>query len=361
MLFDNSQTNLMAALPGRTSITLSYRENYFALAYAALDYTEPSKNQYQFMLEGLEDHWTMAGNNRFARYMNLSPGEYVFKVKGSNSAGVWNDDVCALRIVIEPPFWRTWWFYILSAGSVCAAAVGAYKLRVRQKLRRQSELERVREAENIRVRKRAADDFHDEFGHKLTKISLLSQVIRRALNGSAPDLAVQLDKVIQTSEELSMGMRDFLWTLNPEKDSVHDAVIRLKDFGDELFNSCGVGFEVVGLSDDLVRVPLSIEWRRHVTLLFKEAMHNAAKHAGCRAVCLAVTAQSGTLEIRLTDDGEGFDPARPSDGQGLASMAHRAAKLGGALRVESAPGKGTSVIFAGALPAVVQRVSEEGR
>jgi signal transduction histidine kinase len=293
--------------------------------------------------------------------MNLSPGEYVFKVKGSNSSGVWNDDVSALKIIIEPPFWRTWWFYILSAGSACAAVVAVYKFRVRQKLRRQSELERVRETENIRVRKRAADDFHDEFGHKLTKISLLSQVIRKALNGGAPELAVQLDKVIQTSEELSMGMRDFLWTLNPEKDTVHDVVIRLKDFGDELFNSCGVGFEVVGLSDGLVNAPLSIEWRRHLTLLFKEAMHNTAKHARCRAVTLAVAAQPGTLEIRLTDDGAGFDTARTSDGQGLASMAHRAAKLGGGLRVESAPGKGTSVIFSGDLPVIAQRVAEEGR
>lgn len=350
MLFDNTQSNLMSELPGRSSVTLSHTQNFFAISFSALDYTEPSKNQYTFKLEGFDDDWIPSGNVRFARYMNLSPGEYVFKVKGSNNSGVWNETVSVFTIIITPPFWRTWWFYSLSAAAFCGSILMIYHYRVRQKVRRLTELERVRNAENVRVRKHAADDFHDEFGHKLTKISLLSQVIRRALNGGAPELAEQLDKVIQTSSELSMGMRDFLWTLNPEKDTVHDVMIRLKDFGDELFNSCGVGFEVTGLSKELEDLQLTVDWRRHLTLLFKEAMHNAAKHAGCTAVKLTLSVVGDRVRVRLDDDGRGFDPSQKTDGQGLTSMANRAGKIGGTLRVASSKGAGTSVEFEAALP-----------
>ncbi len=349
MLFDNTQSNLMAQLPGRRSVTLSYRQNFFGVAFSALDYTEPSKNQYAFKLEGFDEDWIQSGNARFARYMNLSPGEYLLRVKGSNNTGVWNENTPPLRIIITPPFWRTWWFYSLSAAAFCASIFLAYHFRVRQKVARLTELERVRNAENIRVRKRAADDFHDEFGHKLTKISLLSQVIRKALNGGAPELACQLDKVIETSNELSGGMRDFLWTLNPDKGTVHDAVIRLKDFGDELFNSCGVGFEVTGLTKELEEVQLTVDWRRHLTLLFKEAMHNAAKHSGCRNATLSVASEGAKLTVRLTDDGRGFDPCQRSDGQGLTSMRNRADKIGGTLRIAPALGGGTVVEFEGVL------------
>ncbi|OPX31745.1 hypothetical protein B1H10_08425 [candidate division KSB1 bacterium 4484_188] len=72
-------------------ITLSYRQNFFSFGFAALDYTAPQKNQYKYMLEGIDPDWVRAGNRRYASYTNISPGEYVFKVMGSNNDGVWNN------------------------------------------------------------------------------------------------------------------------------------------------------------------------------------------------------------------------------------------------------------------------------
>ncbi|HEV8538076.1 MAG TPA: triple tyrosine motif-containing protein, partial [Bacteroidota bacterium] len=314
------------------------------------DYTHPERNQYAFKLDGFDDEWVTGGNRRFARYMNLDPGEYVFRVKGSNNDGVWNERGSELHITILPPFWKTWWFYSISAVAFFGSLAAFYNHRVKEKVRRLTELERVRDEENKKVRKRAADDFHDEFGHKLTKISLLGQVMKRTTNGGSSELTEHLTKIIQTSNELSMGMRDFLWTLNPDKDSAYDVAIRLKDFGDELFNSTGIGFRVASLSKDLETVRPGIDWRRHVTLMFKEAMNNAAKHSACRNVSLEIAVKNELVEIRLADDGKGFDVGRSTAGQGLYSMQHRAEKIHGTLNIASQHDKGTIVEFIGEAP-----------
>src|SRR5258708_23708045 len=102
-----------------------------------------------------------------------------------------------------------------------------------------------------------------------------------------------------------MGMRDFLWTISPDKDSAFDVAIRLKDFGDELFNSSGIGFRVNGISKDLERFRLAVDWRRHLTLIFIEAMNNVVKHSECRNASLEIVRRNGSIEITLTDDGRG--------------------------------------------------------
>ncbi len=350
MLFDNTERDFISTQPHASSISLSHTENFFALAFAALDYTQPEKNRYAFKLEGFDREWNYSGNRRFARYMNLDPGEYIFKVKGSNNNGVWNETGKELRIVIMPPFWKTWWFYSLSAIAMLSLVVTVYNYRVKEKVRRFTELERVRAAENKRVRKRAADDFHDEFGHKLTKISLLGQVIKRALNGSSPELLEHLNRIIQASNDLSMGMRDFLWTLNPDKDSAYDVAIRLKDFGDELYNGTGIGFRVTGLSKELDRIQVAVDTRRHLTLLFKEAMNNTVKHSECSNVTLGIDMNGQMLDLHLADDGKGFNTENGSHGQGLYSMQARAEKMNGSLTIESNPGTGTKVKFSYFVP-----------
>jgi signal transduction histidine kinase/ligand-binding sensor domain-containing protein/DNA-binding response OmpR family regulator len=93
-------------------INLAYRQN-FALSFVGLNYTSPEQNQYAYKLEGYDDDWNYVGNTNTASYMNLDPGEYVFRVRASNNDGVWNNDGSYIRISVRPPFWRTTYAYIL--------------------------------------------------------------------------------------------------------------------------------------------------------------------------------------------------------------------------------------------------------
>jgi ligand-binding sensor domain-containing protein/signal transduction histidine kinase len=122
-------------------IQLSYKDNFISFEFAALDYHAPDYNQYVYMLEGFDQDWVNAGTRRYASYTNLNGGDYVFRVKGSNSDGVWNEEGSAVRITVTPPVWETWWFrgilLLLLAGSV----LGGYRLRVRNIEKRSQELE----------------------------------------------------------------------------------------------------------------------------------------------------------------------------------------------------------------------------
>lgn len=94
-------------------INLSFDQNVIAFEFAALHFINPAKNKYTYKMEGFDKDWINAGPKRFAEYTNLDPGDYVFKVKGSNPDGIWNADGTSIKIVIAPPFWKTWWAYII--------------------------------------------------------------------------------------------------------------------------------------------------------------------------------------------------------------------------------------------------------
>jgi ligand-binding sensor domain-containing protein len=95
-------------------VALSYDENFFSFDFVALNYLNPQKNQYSYRLAGFDKNWIQSGTRRYASYTNLDPGTYVFEVKGSNNDGVWNQQGASIKVIIHPPFWRTWWFYSLS-------------------------------------------------------------------------------------------------------------------------------------------------------------------------------------------------------------------------------------------------------
>ncbi|HPC82591.1 MAG TPA: two-component regulator propeller domain-containing protein [Thermoanaerobaculaceae bacterium] len=112
-------------------IELRHDESSFAIEFAALDFTDPERNRFRYLLEGFDRAWTEAGTRPFATYTHVSPGSYVFRVQGANNDGVWNERGAALRIVVFPPFWATWWFRGLAAGALFAMLAGAYAWRVR--------------------------------------------------------------------------------------------------------------------------------------------------------------------------------------------------------------------------------------
>lgn len=104
---------LDSALSEIKAIELSFKDQFFSFEFAALDFVDPLKNQYAYRLEGLSENWIYCGKRRFVSFSHLDPGKYMFTVKGSNNAGVWNEQGTSVRLIIHPPFWRTWWAYLI--------------------------------------------------------------------------------------------------------------------------------------------------------------------------------------------------------------------------------------------------------
>jgi len=100
-------------LPLANQIRLPFHHNFFSLEFAGLNFIQSAKNRYVYRLEGFDVNWVRAGTRRYANYTNVPPGTYHFRVRAANNDGVWNTEGASLTILIDPPFWQTWWFYYL--------------------------------------------------------------------------------------------------------------------------------------------------------------------------------------------------------------------------------------------------------
>ncbi len=319
---------LKKAINELSEITLRHDQNFIAFEFAALGYTQPQGNRYAYQLVGLDGDWVQSEGRRFANYPNLAPGNYEFRMRAANHDDVWSEDFKSLKIRILPPWWATWWAYLLYGLAVIGASWGIIRFR-ENSIRR---LEQAKAEERERFRKRTARDFHDEAGNRITKLALLTEVAKRKTD---EHLLAQMEENIQA---LRSGMRDFIWVLDPDCDNLLDTLRRLKDFGNGLFEHSTIQFRTEGLDERLRQSPLNGNERRHILLIFKEAMNNCVKYSAATEAVLSVEGRA----IVFSDNGKGFDPATAT-GNGLRNMRERAGKLGMGLEIKSQANAGSSV------------------
>jgi len=315
-------------------IDLPYSSNVFSFDFVALDYTAPHKNQYAYMMEGFDKNWIYSGHRHFVTYTNLDPGEYVFKVRGSNNDGVWNYKGAEITIKVLPPFWRTWWFIltgIILIGGIIASII---YFRVRHLL----EIERFRT--------KLAADLHDNIGSSLTEISILSEVISHKLKSENEEVKKNLNMISNSSRSLIDNMSDIVWLVNPRRDSLYDLILRLRDTYSELSSYTSISFKSENIKA-LEKVSLSMEHRQHLYLIFKEAINNCITHSSCSEITLDASVKGSKLQMVLKDNGKGFDSEASFHGNGLDNMRNRAKMIGGILIILSEPGKGTTIQFEG--------------
>jgi len=333
-IFDKP-ARLDRSISSTKEITLSHKDNYFSFEFASLDYSKPDRNRYKYMLEGLDRDWTNAGTRRFAGYTHVDAGKYVFKVRGTNGDGVWSDDVASVRIIITPPFWKTWWFIMLMALATTGGIAAVITYRVRQLLAIE------------RLRSKIAADLHDDIGAGLTEISIMGEVISRKIPASSKELIVsEIERIGDTSRHLIDSMSDIVWLINPRRDSLFDLISRLGDSFKETLHAGDIHFKTQNL-DSLKNVRLSMECRQNLYLVFKEAINNSLKYSECTEISLNVELSGKKLVMRLSDNGKGFDTDQAQDGNGLRNMNERADRLGGSLGIDTGPGQGTVIEFTG--------------
>jgi len=313
---------------GLDRLSLSYRDYSIEVEFSALSFTNPAQNRYAYRLEGFDADWVDAGTRRFARYTDLPPGNYVFQVRGSNNDGVWNETGVSLPLAIAPPFWQTWPF---RGALLLAVAAGVWAV-YRARLRRLLEIERLR----LRI----AGDLHDDMSSNLVGIALLGERLHHS-DGVGPAERRQLTRISETARRMVQDLRDIVWLVDPARDHFEDLLLKMRDLAATMLP--GVGWEVRA-DGPQVTGRMGLPFRRQLYLVYKELLHNIARHADASRVCIELLQQArGRLILRVTDDGSGFDPADRSVGLGLRSMRNRVEALGGALEVTSAPGRGTRV------------------
>ncbi len=326
-------------------ITLNHRQNVFGFTFAALSYSQPEKNQYAFRMLGFDDNWRYLGNEHSVAFTNLSAGNYRLEVKAANSAGLWNEEPVWLDITILPPPWLTWWAKLLYALLLSGMLYGFYRFRLARRIRlveEQARLEQARLEEREALRRQNAADFHDELGHRLTKVSLYLELAERQKENTSLFTAY-LEKIKKQTVGLSAGIRDLIWTLDPESDNLFDCMVRLQEFGENLFDGTETEFRCHGIDETHQRLMLAPNLRKHLLLIFKEAMNNTLKYADASQCTLSLSLSTTEMTFSVSDNGMGFEPEGMAQGYGLGNMRSRAEKIGGILHINSRPGQGTTV------------------
>lgn len=327
-------------------IVLSHNENFFSFEFAALDFTDPSKNRYAYMLEGFDQRWVEAGTRRLARYTNVEPGLYTFRVKGTNSDGIWNSAGASVRITIPPPFWKTIWFLagmvILGSGTFGATVryVSVRKLKTRLKeLEYQQKLQHERE--------RISRDLHDNVGAQLVSIISGLDLFGRYAPSSDSRTQQLLTSLQDDARASILQLRETIWalkssttTLRQFADHIETYARRQLEFHQE------TSLSMRATSDPEIR--LSPIQSLTCFRIIQEALTNIIKHAGASSIAIDFALPSPRIiSVTILDDGCGISPAHleNSGGNGLNNMRDRVLELDGSITVGRAEQGGTQVRF----------------
>ncbi len=307
--------------------------------FTAISLLAADRVRFRYRLDGYDSDWSPETDLRLAFYTNLKPGAYRFRVKAANAHGIWNERDTVLGLVILPHFWQTRAFLAGVAFAIVAAGVGLHRLRL-ARLRRLAEAthQQALTSEKARI----AADMHDELGAALTQIAILGEVAKRQ-TGDAAQTRSTLERIAHAAREATSRMSALVWATNPRHDTLDNLAAYLREHAASRLENTGIR----GRLDFPATLPnrhASATFRRNLLLVLKESLTNILRHAAASEVHIRLDCDGTTLRLTIQDDGRGFEPAVLSrGGNGLGNMRKRVGDLGGACRVNSAPGQGTRI------------------
>ena len=364
---------LKKPLARTTEIRLKHNQNDFSFNFAGIHYNSPKENRHLFMLEGLEEKWHKAGEEKTAYYYHVPPGNYTFRVKVANSNGVWAEKNIA--VIIDLPWWRTWWAYIMyGSGLVIIIWMFAWyrsrwlkaenflleeKVNKRTNELEQSLEERYRLSKKVESqqallneRLRISRELHDDIGSTLGSISIYSEVAKKR-SGKNENTIEVLSKIGFASRELIDKMSDIVWSLNPGNENFEQLQNRMLAFAAMILTPRNILYDFI-LDEELKKMQLTSEQSKNIFLIFKEALYNMVKYSDCKKADITISAQKNDLMMIIKDDGKGFNTFRPTaneiipsgeyvGGNGIKNMQARADDMNATLCINSKINEGTTV------------------
>ncbi|MGO8838288.1 MAG: sensor histidine kinase [Limisphaerales bacterium] len=247
-------------------------------------------------------------------------------------------------------FWQTWWFITLMATSLLVGVGTTVRFVEKKKFRAQ--LQRAEQEHALeRERGRIAQDLHDDLGSSLTRISLLSGLLR-ADKDNPGQVEAHATRLSQAADLTVRALEEIVWAVRPGSDSLQSLVDYITHFATELFEGTATRCRL-DLPTDLPAMPLPPDFRHNIFLIVKEALTNTLKHAAAKEVHVQAKISANLLEISVQDDGTGLAPATlKAEGKqhGITNMQRRAEDMGGKLTWQGSAGQGTTVHLAVPLP-----------
>ncbi|NNE70025.1 MAG: hypothetical protein HKN29_06635, partial [Rhodothermales bacterium] len=273
---------------------------------------------------------------RVTTLTGVGRGDYVFALEGRDAWGRPSSNRASISMSVAP-FWHQRMDVRGAVGLFLVGLLGAV-------------VSTISKARQVKVlneeRLRIASDLHDELGSKLGAVTLKLDLLGSEAERSPVDPA-KVSGLATSLRSISAQFRDIVWMINPEHDSDERLLLRMRE---HVAKTLAPGTWEFDWSIAGRNRTLDASWRRHLFLAFKEALYNAQRHAAAERISISAQAGREAFEFEIADNGVGFDPESDSPGNGLDSMARRAAEIDGQILVDSTPGNGCRIQFRAPYP-----------
>jgi len=304
-------------------------ESSIGFQFAAASYTDEKKLWYKYRLEGYDRSWSVATQSNSVNYVSLPPGHYTFKVLASVDNSEWSTAPASFSFSIKKPFYKSPLFVVLVIGILVAGFYFFHTYRLQQKLKLE------------RLRSRISADLHDDIGSTLSSISIISEGALQEKD--LPSAKLMMKEISDNTQLLMDKMDDIIWCVNPQNDSFQNLLLRIKKFSALLFEAKGIDY-TISIDKSINDISLPMNLRQHLYLILKEAVNNLAKYSGATHATICINHEGGYLNMKIADNGKGFDTTRLQTGNGLRNMRRRAGMLQANLEIDSGT-SGTTVFL----------------
>ncbi len=319
-----------------------YNNNQVKINFTAISFQNPAELRYRYRIAYSKSEWIETTNNSI-EYSGMAPGYYKFEVQAKKFDSGWSD-TAAISFSIIPPFYKRLWF--LSTVTACIIILIAFIVWYFVRLRFNKKLKVVKQKELLeQERIRIATDMHDDLGSELTKISIISEVIKNDTEAQSPAIKNNLEKIIFYATDLRKKMDEIIWALNPKYDSVGNLLAFIHEYAEEFFDDTVIKCHVK-ISSHITERNISANIKRNIFLVIKEALNNIYRHSSATKVEMELAYADKQIVIKIVDNGKGFDGLKQhTQGNGLKNMRKRIKDILGTLLIESNPDKGCVLVI----------------
>jgi len=325
-------------------LKLPFKKNNLTFAFHAISLTGEDQIQYRYRITGLDAPWSEWSDVNTVTYPALPPGKYTLQVQSRAADNEKKIEALNYPFEIITPFHQTGLFRLLVLLACILLGVTVQYIINKRKQNRKELVQALRKEERDKVRQRTAEDFHDEVGNKLTRINVLTNVLKNKLDHPTQETDRIIKQIQDNTGQLYSGTRDILWSLEPANDNLYEILYRIRDFGNELFEDTDVKFVFQDSDEGWKNYRLPLDVSRNLIMIFKEALNNCLKYAAAKTVTLTASLKANDrIEMILKDDGRGFDMEDVKKGHGLDNMNIRASRIKGNYALFSEPDKGTLI------------------
>lgn len=373
LLGDNdkeTEENIMHRINKKESVRLKYNNSSFTISFISLSFIAPTKNQYAYKLEGVDEDWIHIGNNRSVTYVNLAPGKYTFRVKASNNHNIWNENGAELRFEILPPFWFSLPAKILYFIAVLLLIYLLFRNYTKKhQIRQQKQLEAYKtEQETLSFKSKI--EFFTNIAHEIrTPVSLIKAPLEEIISSGDGNAETKqnLSIIDKNSERLNVLINQLLdfrkmdsaeYTLNPFKFDLTKHLNELYDRFRKTAQKQNIDFQIIVTQQktEIIFDPDAL------TKIVGNFLTNALKYGKDKIVMELVHNADGSFTISVSDNGKGipdalkakiFDPFyqirshenTKGTGIGLSLAKHLSEILGGNIRITDNPTGGSVFSF----------------